>query len=356
MTDQVQLNKAIGNIFVPGKRIDITPTVEVVGNTWGLMNALGLFEHEMKSQKLVQINTVEDVDTLLTDRNWDERKNTMKRGERKYTTVAIPHFPVQDAVLPNDLDGNTDIDALFAGRIDMPLTLQSVMSKKLLAMRKAAALSLEYARMQLIKDGSVYAPNGTVVTNFYTEFGVTRQTINLDLASTTVNPLGKVGGVFAQVQDSVLSGDVVTDIVALCSPEFFEALITNAFVTESYQYFNQAQGPQILNQRLATRAPLDARYRVFDYGGITFIEVRGGVGGVRYVEAGKAYVFPRGTDSFRTFFAPANKFASINQTAQEVYAFTYANEKDDIIELETETNFLNALVRPQIVMTLDMAP
>lgn len=355
MSDQVQLNKAIGNIFVPGKLVDITPTIEVVDNTWGLVNALGIFRNEMKSQKLVMINRTSDVDTLLEDRNWDERKNVMKRGEREYTTVAIPHFPVMDAVVPNDLDGNVDIEALFAGQISTPLTLQKVMSDKLLAMRKAAALTMEFARMRLIKDGSVYAPNGTVITNFYTEFGVTRETIYMDLASATQNPLGQTGEIFAQVQDSVLAGDTVTDIIALCSPEFFEALITNPFVTESYQYFAQPQGEAILNQRLGTRAPLDRRYRVFDYGGITFIEVRGGVGGERYVEAGKAYVFPRGTDSFRTFFAPANKFASINRPAQEVYAFTRAGDKDDIIELETETNFLNALVRPQIVITLDMA-
>src|SRR5690606_25376188 len=164
-----------------------------------------------------------------------------------------------------------------------------------------------------------------------------------------------VGDVYAQVQDSVESGQVITDMIALCSSEFFEALISNPFVVESYQYWGQPQGAEILNQRLATRAPLDRRYRAFDYGGITWIEVRGGVGGERYVEAGHAYIFPRGTDSFRTFFAPANKFSSVNREAQQVYLFSTAGEKDDKIELELETNFANALVRPQIVITLDMA-
>src|SRR5690606_1903317 len=218
----------------------------------------------------------------------------------------------------------------------------------------SAALTLEYARMQLLKDGTVFAPNGTVVTSFYTEHGLTRQPIPLDLAPTTDNPLAKVSDVYAQVQDSVESDQIVTDVIALCCPEFFDALISNPFVVESYQYWAQPQGMEVLNQRLGTRAPLDRRYRVFDYGGVTWIEVRGGVGGERYVEEGEAYIFPRGTDSFRTFFAPANKFASVNKEAQQVYLFTTMGEKDDKIELEFETNFLNAVVRPQIVITLTM--
>lgn len=354
MSDKIQLNKAVGNIFVPGKLVDVTPTVQVVDNTWGLLNALGLFNHEMKSQKVVMLNRTHEVDTLLTDRNWDERKNVMKRGDREFMTFAIPHFPVMDEVTPNDLDGNVDMEALFAGQISTPLQLQTVLADKLIAMRKSAALTLEFARMMLLKDGSVYAPNQTVTTNWYNEFGVTRDVIKMNLGSLTDDPQAKMGDIFGSIQDSVLSGQTVTDIIAVCSPEFFNKLITNPFVTESYANFNQRQGPEILNQRLGTRAPLDARYRVFDYGGVTFIEVRGGVGGVRYIEPGKAYIFPRGTDSFRTMFAPANKFSYINKPAQEVYAFQKAGDKDDVIELETETNFINALVRPQIVKTLDM--
>jgi len=349
-----EIQKAIGNLFEPGKLVDVTEAVAVIQNKWGLMNALGIFQEENKTQKIVQINRTHESVALMEDRNWNERKPTVKGNDRDFTLVKVPHFPLQDIIVPEDVDGNVDLDALFRGEIDVPLSVQKVMADKVLRLRRSAALTLEYARMQLLKDGTVFAPNGTVVTNFYTEFGLTRQTIPLDLASTTDNPLAKVSDVYAQVQDSVESDQIVTDVIALCSPEFFDALISNPFVVESYQYWAQPQGMEVLNQRLGTRAPLDRRYRVFDYGGVTWIEVRGGVGGERYVEEGEAYIFPRGTDSFRTFFAPANKFASVNKEAQQVYLFTTMGEKDDKIELEFETNFLNAVVRPQIVITLTM--
>lgn len=355
-TNKTEIEKAVGHIFQPGKLVDITEPVNLIQNKWGLYNALNLFSPEYGTQKVVQLSRSHETVSILEDVQWDGRKPTLPGVENGWNVFRVPHFPVQDMITPQDLDGNIDIDALMRGEISVPLTLQKVMYTKLERIRRAAALTLEFARAQLIRDGSVYAPNGTVITNYYNEFGLTRDVFNLDLGNITSNPMGKMNDVYGSVQDSVMDGDVYTDIVALCSPKFFEALISNPFVVESYQYFQQPQGMDILNQRLGTVAPLDRRYRVFNYAGIEFIEVRGGIGGQPYVEDGEAYVFPRGTNSFRTHYAPANKFKSVNQTAQELYLFSTTGEKDDKIELEGETNFMNSCVRPQIIKTLTIDP
>ena len=349
-----QIKKAIANPFQLGKVVDLSPEVNVLTNQWGMINQLGIFRNEPKSQKQVLVPRTFDEDTVLTDRNWDERNNTIKRVQRDVLPMVIPHFPVDDAITPNDVDGMVDWDSLLQGGNGI-LAVDKVRAEKMETIRRAHALTLEVARAQLIRDGSVYAPNGTVVTNFYTEFGLTRQVINLDLASTTDNPIGKFEDVFAGIQDGVQSGQVISDVIVLCSPSFFNALITNPFVFESYQYFQQPQGPALLNGRLTANAlGLDGRYRTFNYAGMLFVEVRGSVNGQPYVADGQAYAFPRGTDSFRTYFAPANRFSTVNRTALESYYFEYLNEKDDIIEIMTETNFLNALLRPQVVVTLDM--
>lgn len=343
---------AIANPFALGKVADLSGSINIIPNQWGLINQLGLFRNESKTQKTVLVPRKTETIAVLTDRNWDERNNAIKGGSRDVLPVVIPHFPVDDAITPNDVDGQIDWDSLMAGG-NSTLSVEKVRMEKMERLRNAHSLTLEVARAQLLRDGSVYAPNGTVVTNFYTEFGLTRQVEFLNLASTTVSPLTAVKAAYGEVQDQIQNGQIVNNVVALCSPEFFTALITNAFVVESYQYFQQNQGAGILNQRLSSGG-FDARYEVFTYGGITFVECRGGVAGTPYIEAGKAYVFPMGTDSFRTYFAPANRFASINKSALESYYFEYKNEKDDIIEIMSETNFVNALLRPQTVITLDM--
>lgn len=341
---------AIVNPNNPNRVIDLSGEINIVPNQWGLYQSLGLFTNEYKTQKQVLVPRTTEVETVLEDKNWDERNNAIAKGERDMLSLVIPHFPVDDSITPNDVDGAADWDSVLSGG-NSTLSVEKVRMQKMERIRRAHSLTLERARAQMVRDGSVYAPNGTVTTNFYTLLGVPRVTAGLDLSSTILDPMGAVSDVLGVATDAVSSGDIVTNWVAVCSPLFFKKLIGNAFVRESYLHFSQPQSTGVLNQRLGSGG-LDARYRTFEYGGITFVEARGKIDGYDYVENDKAYLMPMGTDSFRTFFAPANRFSSVNKAAQESYYFEYLNERDDIIEVMSETNFLNAVLRPQTIITL----
>lgn len=342
----------IGNPFELGKLVDLSAEINIIPNTWGILQQLGIFQNEYKTQRTVLVPRTTETVTVLEDRNWNERNQTIAGGARDVLPIAIPHFPADDMILPTDLQGVVSWDSLLSGG-NAAETLANIRARKMESLRNTHALTLEVARMQLIKDGSVYAPNGTVITNFYSEFSTSRQTDKLDLASTTDDPMSAIEDARGAIQDEISNGQIVTNFVALCSTSFFNALIKNPFVMESFRYYSQPQGGEILNQRLGSGFGLDARYRVFEYAGVSFIEVRGNVNGVSYVEDGKAYLFPLGTDSFRTYFAPAERFDEVNTTAQESYYFEFPSQKMDKIEIETETNFVNALLRPDVVRTLD---
>lgn len=335
-----------------GKVTDLTADINIVPNQWGVVNSMNVFKNEMKSQKTVLVPRTTEQDALIPDRNWDERNNTIKGGSRDMLPVQIPHFPVDDAITPNDIDGVIDFTSLFAGGANTE-SVDKVRAAKMERLRRAHAITLEWARMQMLKNGTAYAPNGTVVLDLYSEYSVSREVIYFDLTNTTESPIGKPETAIAHIQDSVGSNNGIVDgFTALASPGFFNKLIANDYVVETYTGFAQEQSA-ILNARLTNRQGLDNRFRSFSYGGIDFIEVRGKINGQDLVEADKAYCFPRGTDLFRTFFAPANRFATVNKPAQESYYFEYLNEKDDIIEIMTETNFLNFIANPAAVVTLD---
>ena len=335
-----------------GKVVDLSSGINIIPNQWGLMQRLGLFTHQYNRTKTVLIPRTTEGEHVLQDRNWDERNPSISGGAKDWLALPIPHFPVDDAITPNDVDGNIDWASVITGGTQLE-TIESKRAEKMERIRRAHALTLELARLQLIKNGTAYAPNGTINVNYYTEFGISRTELPVDLTSTTVRPNIALEGAIAHLQDGVMSSvGVATDFIALCSPSFFSALTNNPFVTEQYLYTQRPQGDALLNGRLTAGSPLDARYRTFDYAGILFIEVRGSINGVDYIEEDKAYMFPRGTDAFETHFAPANRLSTVNQTALESYYFEYINEKDDIIEIMTETNFLNVLKRPELVVTL----
>ncbi len=350
------------------KYVDLSETLQVIPNDWGLFQQLGIFDVERKTVKTVQVPREVWDEALIPDRNWDERNSGSRGPTRQYVQAAIPHFPLDDSILPNDLDGVVAFSDLFAGtQIE---TVASTRARKMRTIRNNHARTLEFARAQLITTGTAYAPSGTLATsygstiNWYTEFGVTRTEISMALGDETIDPLTLMEPVIAGVQDGLKSGVYVDRLVAVCSPTFFAALISHPYVKDAYKYYAQPQGGQVLNGRLtASSFGLDARYRQFEFGGILFIEYRGtftdrntGVT-TPYIPAGDAYVFPIAPDAamFKTYFAPANRFDTIHQVAQEAYYWEYMGEKQDKIEIMTESNFLNAVLRPQAIVRLYLA-
>lgn len=339
--------------------VDRTDSLLVVPNTVGITNALGLFQNDPRSQKTVEITRTTRKNSLLEDRNWDERNQTIAGREADSLLLKIPHFPADDSITPNDIDGVPKAGSL--AEVAELETIASVRAEKMIDLREAHGLTLEAARMQLIIDGTVYAPNRTVVTNYYTEFGITREEVGIDLSAST-DPRTDINDAKKAVRAGLTGGQAgtVRAFVALASDSFYNALIQNAYVTDALKYVDQGQALSILLGAGGSAVNgLDARFESVSLFGVTWINA--GAAGyedndgnfVPFVPEGDAYLLPVGVrNMFKTYYAPANRFGSINRTASMSYWFEYMNEKDDIIEIMTEQNFLNACLAPGAIVRL----
>jgi len=249
------------------------------------------------------------------------------------------NFPLDDAFSPQDLQGKRAY-----GTADQAETEAAVIARKLARIRMNHAVTMETARAFAITNGAVYAPNGTVVGNYYSDFGVTRREVDFVLGTAGTDVIAKAEEVIAHIQDNILSGESVTSVVALCSPAFFGKLIAQAGIKEAYKFYTSTQEP--LRQRLGS-----GLFRRFEHGGVEFIEYRGSYNGVPLIPANDAYFVPRGTaDMFISYFSPANKFSHVNTLGEEAYAFSYRDSKDEKIELQTEHNALHLIRRPAAVV------
>ena len=330
----------IARSFTNGFQLtDLSESILLIPNTWGLINELGIFSEQSVSQHSITLESTAGTIGLITDRVRGERNNVSRDEVRRLYSYAVPHFPLSDAVKPEDIQG---IRAY--GTADAAETEANVIARKLERIRRNHAITLEFARAQAITTGTVYAPNGTVAANYYTDFGVTRKEIDFVLSTATTNLLGKLEEGLAHVQDNILSGEVINDVVILCSPEFFSKFIDHASVKEAYKYYSSTQEP--LRQRLGTGI-----YRSFYHGGCLLLEYRGRYNGQRLIPAGDAYMLPKGTsESFITAFSPCNRFSFVNSLGEQVYAFTSRDGNDSEIAIESESNFINILRKPQCVV------
>ena len=325
-----------GNGF---KVTDLTEELVSIPNEYGLINQLGIFDVEPVSQHTVTFEASDRVIGLIGDKVRGERNNVSKDGKRVMRSYAIPHFPLDDYITPQDVQGQRAYGEESAERLD------AVRARKLMTIRKSHAATLETARCKALTTGDIYAPNGTVVGNFYTDFGVTRKQVAMDLTNAATDVLGKQRDIVDHIQDNIMSGETPSEIIALCSPSYFDAYISQAGVKEAYKFYTSTQEPLRTGNR--------SQYR---HGDITLIRYNGkfkDASGVSQalIPDGDAYYLPLDTsDTFKTYFSPANKFDLANTLGESGYLFVYEDGKGSKIEIESEMNTLNLMRRPQCVV------
>lgn len=320
---------------------DWTTELVTIPNQWGTIGQLGLFQEEGVEANVVQFEEITKDGGLLVDMVRGQRAAVGKDASRKVRSWPIPHFPYDEYISPSDIKGKRAYANEGAEE-----TLAAVRARKLERVAQNHAWTLEYARAKLLTVGDVYAPNGTVVMNYFTEFGVSQTSVDMLFGTPTTQQIGKIEAGIAQIQDNMF-GSNYNGYVGLCSPGFFAKLISHATVVNAYQYYTSTQEP--LRTRLG--GALTTR-RTFEYGGVLWIEMRDNYAGNPLITAGEAVLIPTGSDIFKTYFAAANKFDLQGTLGERMYAFEYPGQKGDKIEIESESNFLNAVTRPACVVRM----
>ena len=333
----------IRSFTAPFEMTDLTEELLLIPNTYGLVNQLGIFRDESVTQNNISVESTGSTLALIPDQPRGSRNNVNVDRNRSIRSFHVPHFPLDDYLSPQDIQGKRAYGS------DQAETQAAVMMRKLEDIRRKHAVTLEAARCYAITTGGIYAPNGTVSGNFYTDFGVTRKEIAFDLSNAATDVLSKIREVVDHIQENILDGEIAENFVALCSPEFFDELVKQASVKEAYKFYSSTQEPLRNGLR-------DGRYAKFEHGNVTFYRYIGSykdANGVsqKLIPQNEAYFLPVGTmDTFITYFAPANKLEYVNTLGEKNYVFTYTDPKGAKVDIESEQNMLNLVRRPACVV------
>lgn len=334
----------IGPSLTPGMVTDYTGAIQVIPNTYGKIQASGIFGSEGVATTTVIIDQVEDSLEVLPEVPRGGPASQATPEVQKQLPLIIPYIPHVDFLLPADVQ-----DRRMPGDTG-PDTLTRKRSKKLAALRRRQALTLEFLRMGALK-GSIVGGTGNELYNLYTQFGVTKKTISFALATADTKINDKIYELKSYIEDNTFSGGMLSGIHVYCSPEFFRALISHASMVEAYKYF---QATARSNDPLRA----DVRNR-FEHLGVVFEEYNANVkllgqsNTTRFIDANKAHAFPLGVeDMFTTYFAPANKIDYVNTEGQEIYAFEYVDPEGNYIKMESISAPLPICKRPQVLVEL----
>lgn len=259
-------------------------------------------------------------------------KNLQRRTVRDFRTV---HLPQRCQVYADEVIGLRAF-----GKSTEVETAMRRLTAKMTVCRRDLDLTIEFQRLGAIKGVVLDSDGTTVLHNWFTEFGVTQQTMDfaLDVSGTDVRQ--KCVDTSRKIEDE-LGGISNSGVEALCSPEYFDALVGHPNVIDSFKY---QEGRE--NRR-------DLRRSGFEYGGIIFKEYRGTVAGQRFIDAGEAYAVPMGVpDLFTTYYAPADHMDAVGTEGLPYYASLEPMDHGKGVDCLTQSNPLHLTNRPRSIIKL----
>lgn len=328
--------------------IDWTQEINEIPNQFGWVKNQGIFNVRPTTQTAIIFDKNEAETTLLPQVPRGSRETTVG-SPRNVETFSLPlaYFKHTDYITPADIQGHR-----MAGTPDQPETLANVRAEKLEDMRRAVDQTHEYMMIQALKGVST-TPDGVVLADMFTEFGVTQPTVDFDLGSNTTSVDGKIAEVKRGITANLRSGGTIQGIDVLCGEEFFDKLIDHPKVREAY--LNSTSNAQY--QRDITEYLPWGVSDVFVYRGVrfftypaTFLLPDGTT--EQAVASDEAHVIPRVRGLFRGYVGPNNKLSGANNYGAEMFAFEYTDPMDEYHVMQVETAPLFFATKPSVLYRL----
>lgn len=330
------------NPFAPNafSLVSMSQAINSIPNMFGRVNELGLFTPEPITTTMVSVEEMSGVLNLVPSRPRGAPASQNISGKRTLRAFEVPHFPLEDVVLPGDVQ---NIRAF--GSDNQLENVASVYARKLQEMRNKHAITLEHLRVKALQ-GAVLDADGSTLFNWFTEFGVNQTSVQF-LMNTSTTPVRAKCAAVVRAIELALKGELMTGVRALCSPGFFDALIEHPNVQKAYA-----------NWSAAAQAIGGDNRKGFPFGGIMFEEYNGSATEADgtshlFVPADEAIAFPVGTGNvFRTVQAPGNFLESANTPGLEMYARGVVRTDGRGVDILTEMNVLPICKRPALLVKL----
>jgi len=335
----------IRSYFNSFKNSDFVEGISEASLQYGYINSLNLFDTRSTSQTAIIFDKDYATTTLLPQVNRGDKAATQGK-ERTADTFALKlaYFKHADRLTSDDIQGwrvpgSTDNESIARAT-----------GEKMLDMRRTWDQTQEYMKLQALK-GIFKTPDGVVVANMFTEFGVSQQTVDFVLGTSTTNIDAKIREMKTKMAKAMINGGSMTGVQVMVDPEFFDKLISHPNMKNAYQYYMNS-GKQVLRDDLSRYMAYGIQ-DVFEHRGVTFVSydatfnLPDGTTELAF-GASTGLALPTGVRGlFRGYTGPSAKLSEANQPGQELFVRTYLDERDEWVEFELEASPLYFSTAPR---------
>lgn len=307
----------------------------------GRIGQLGLFQAKGISTTTLYVEEKAGVLSLVQTTARGAAGGAVGTTMRTARPFRVPHLQQNGTVVADEVQ---NIRAW--GSETEAQTVQLLVNDRNGEMQDNILVTQEFHRMGAIQ-GLILDADGSTLFNLFTEFGVSQQTLDIALATTTTKVRSRIVAAKRLAEDE-LGGATITGWRGFCGANYFDALIDHTTVAEAYKY---QQGQQLQN---------DLRETGFSYGGVMWEEYRGSVspqaGGsaVSFVNTDQAWLVPVVPGMYVTRFAPADYEETVNTLGLPFYARQAPDPSgfNKYRALEVQSNPISLCLRPRAVIKL----
>jgi len=294
---------------------------------------LGVFEEMGTTTTRVSVERLAQPVSLVQSTSRGGAPGEVANPMRTLYDLNTVRVALSDTISADELQGirafgtDSDVEALM-----------NEVNRRNQALAANIAATIEYQRFTALQ-GDTKDADGTSLVDTSSVFGTTDGSeveVNCDgtLLRTDVSTA-------IRAIESALDGRPYTSIHAFVDATFFDNLMDNVEIRDSWKYTQGAA----LRDRTAGRS--------LDFAGILFEEYRP-LSGSNPLGTGKGIAFPIGSGIFQTRFAPADYNDTVNTMGLPLYARTFPDPDGNRWQrLEVQTNVLNVCVDSSCVVPLD---
>ena len=309
--------------------VDRTEAVNLIPEIPQLIGSLGFFRPTPVSTNAIQFDYRDQVFNILQDKQRNTTgKNAMPAESFRVHSLMIPHYPIENSLTYGQLSNVRGFN------IDTERAIETAVADELQRQATRHDVHQEYLRAAMLLNGEVVTTNfGTI--NVYTEFGVTRQTQSITMATSV---LTDVLAATQKARKGLKNGAPIRGYVAFCGASFFNKIINAPEIKAAYAN-SQANGNPLRNEL----GEAMSGYTVFRYGNVDFVlytdEFTNASGTVSVLGADNAVLVPRAELGVE-WYGPVSKLSGIGASGAKRFASSYRDPKDRFVDVESEQNTL----------------
>ncbi len=268
--------------------------------------------------------------TLIQSAARGSQPHTTSQEKRVMRNFVIPHLPHNGQVLAADVQ-----DLRAFGTEDRLAGVNEMIDQESEQLANDHETTWEWHRAGAIQ-GVVYDADGTVIHNYFNEFGIAETVITID--SSVPGSFRKGAIAISRALEDAMGATPMTGMTAYCGDQFWDAFTCDPQVRDSFERWRDGE----YNRQNPRRA-----FNIWD---IDWEEYRTKLGNRYFIDRTVARIVVEGRGMFQHISAPADTMKAVNTMGKPMYMMQKMMDFDKGVTLHSQSNPLFIPKRPKTLI------